>query len=390
MLFVVCLLGFPDRIYAGLGSSDFQLNGFFTQSYIKTDNNNFLGNSTGKGSIDYREMGINASVKLSSRLQFASQLLSRYAGKTDSGDVKLDFLLADYRMLDKRDYGLGISVGRVKNPFGFYNETRDVSFTRESIILPQSIYFERTRDISVSSDGIHFYAHKQTRLGLVNGRMVTAIPRVTDLNTEYALLGDNRPGMFIAKPSFVGRLLFESNDSRFVAAYSHVGMNMDYRPAASEGGGIGDVNFEMKILSLKYNLMRWSFTSEYAQRKISANAIAYIPAVVNNKTGESFYLQSIYRFNHKWRMIARYDVLYSDKNDRDGEAVAGLIPIMNYSRYAKDIMLGIQFTVNRHWMTRLELHRIDGTAWLPKQDNPDASKTVQKWDMLNASISYRF
>jgi hypothetical protein len=45
-------------------------------------------------------------------------------------------------------------VGRIKTAYGLYNTTRDVPFTRPSIVLPQSIYFERTRNLTVSADGV--------------------------------------------------------------------------------------------------------------------------------------------------------------------------------------------------------------------------------------------
>ncbi|MDH3325730.1 MAG: hypothetical protein OEM38_03325 [Gammaproteobacteria bacterium] len=392
------LLLLPDSVYAASKFSNVHMSGFIMQSYIKTENNNFLGSSVGKGSLGYTEIGINGFVKVSPRLQFASQLLSRRAGKTDDGKPRVDFALLDYRLIDKSNYGLGLRMGRVKNPFGFYNETRDVSFTRENIILPQSIYFERTRDLSVSSDAMHVYGHKQTTIGLFNGTFVVGMPRVTDENTEYALLGDSKSGEFVAKPSLIGRVRFESNDSRITGAFSHVRLFLDYDPAESEApsfNGNGEVDFKMNIFSLKYNLMRWSFVGEYAQRKVKSDGIAYIPSDANNKTGESFYVQSIFRFNHKWNVIARYDVLYADKEDRDGMKFTKLllakqVAVKNYSRYAKDIMLGVQFKMSRYWMSRLELHSVDGTAWLPKQDNADESMIERKWKMLNYSMSYRF
>ncbi len=392
-----CLLFIASYVDAATDFKSWQIHGFVTQSYTKTTDNQFYGNSSGKGSLDFTEIGINASVKPFSNLQLASQLLSRRAGEIDNGDIKLDFALVDYRLFDDTVFGMGVRAGRVKNPIGFYNETRDVLFTRESIVLPQSIYFERARDVSLSSDGFHFYGHLQTPVGLLNGQFGIALPRVSTANTEYALLGDDKPGSFISEPSFVGRLRLDSINSRLSVAFSYIKLNMEYEPKASEAGfsGNSEVSFDLRIFSIRYNMMKWSFTSEYAQRRFMFTGMPYIPPPANNKVGESLYFQSIYRFSHRWQYIARYDVLFSDRHDRNGEAfVAGIAALGQtvnaFSRYAKDFMLGVQLNISPNWMARLEAHSVDGTAWLPSQDNPDPALTKRYWNMVNIAMSYRF
>src|SRR5258708_13524927 len=60
----------------------------------------------------------------------------RAAGATDTGVARLDYALMDYRIVSGADASAGIRIGKVKNPLGFFNETRDVIFTRPSILLP--------------------------------------------------------------------------------------------------------------------------------------------------------------------------------------------------------------------------------------------------------------
>ena len=394
VLFLLLIMSFDIHSASAFNYKGAQFHGFIMQSYVKSNTNNFFGNSSDSGSFGFTEIGVTGSLKIASKLQLAVQFLSRRAGELDDGSVKLDFALADYRLIDRSSYGLGLRAGRVKNPIGFYNETRDVSFTRSSVVLPQSIYFERTRDVMISSDSVHVYGHRQFNLGILKSQMGIGLPRVEGENAEYALLGRLRPGEFSANPSFVGRVQFLSNDSRLTTAISHVNLSMDYDSIAQEGiRGDSSVRFKLNILSLSYNLSQWSFTGEYAQRRISANNLdAYIPPVANNQVGESYYFQTVYRLNHKWNLIGRYDVLFSDRSDRDGSIYAQKLSQFNvnsFSRFAKDMMAGIQYTLNRHWMGRVEYHDVDGTAWLPLQDNLNMDK-VRKWRMLNLSVSYRF
>ena len=128
-------------------SGDLQIHGFASQAYIYTSDNDVFGNSDDNGSFGFTEIGINALLRPLPRLQLSAQGLSRRAGQGTSATPRLDFAVADYRLFSQDTNQFGIRVGRLKNPFGFYNDTRDVPFTRPSILLPQSIYFDRIRNV---------------------------------------------------------------------------------------------------------------------------------------------------------------------------------------------------------------------------------------------------
>src|SRR5579862_1797261 len=123
---------------------DYQVHGYAAQGFVLSSGDNFFGHST-NGSLDYYEAGLNAAVQLQSNLMIAAGGAIRTAGITDSGRPRLDYALLDYRFLPgiKSDAGFdanaGLRVGKVKNPLSFFNETRDVIFTRPSILLP-SVY----------------------------------------------------------------------------------------------------------------------------------------------------------------------------------------------------------------------------------------------------------
>jgi len=376
-----------------------QIHGFASQSYIYTDNNNFFGNSSDKGSLDFRELGLNASFQAWKKLHTAVQILSRRAGEFDNGKIKLDFAIADYRIKQTSLYSIGIRAGRVKNPFGFYNDTRDVSFTRSGIILPQSIYFERTRDLSISSDGIQIYGHRDINQGSIQLQLFAAMPRVEDENTELAVLNGDKPGAFTGEPSYLGRLLFKTHDNKFKIALSDVLLNMDYEPTQSEAGFNGDasVQFHLSILSIQFTYAQWSITGEYARRKLDFKNMfsAYVPSFLSETTGESYYLQLSYHLNFHWKVFTRYDVLYQNKNDKDGSEYANNLAAIGvtkpaHSRFAKDMTVGIQWSINTSWMVQFEMHVINGTGWLPLQDNTNIDNATQKWRMASAAVSYRF
>ncbi|HEY6044421.1 MAG TPA: hypothetical protein VIU43_05945, partial [Nitrosospira sp.] len=135
-----------------------QIHGFASQSWLKSSDNNVFGKSSSdSGSFDFREIGLNASMRPLNNLQFSVQGISRWAGKGSQGNIRLDYGFIDYTFLSRETGQLGIRLGRMKNPLGFYNDTRDVPFTRPTILLPQSIYFDRTRKLALAADGMHMY-----------------------------------------------------------------------------------------------------------------------------------------------------------------------------------------------------------------------------------------
>src|SRR5690349_19255564 len=114
---------------------DYQVHGYAAQGFVLSQHNDFFGDST-DGSFNYYEAGINAGVQVSPKLLLAAQAAVRDAGISDDGSVRLDYALADYRLFSEATTQAGLRAGKVKNALGFYNETRDVVFTRPSILMP--------------------------------------------------------------------------------------------------------------------------------------------------------------------------------------------------------------------------------------------------------------
>ena len=103
-----------------------QVHGFLSQALISTSENNFFGKSEDRVSTDFREIGINASWQPIPSFQASLQLVLRDAGKTDDGDIRVDYGLADYALISTETDLWGIRGGRVPTPLGLYNDTRDV------------------------------------------------------------------------------------------------------------------------------------------------------------------------------------------------------------------------------------------------------------------------
>ncbi|AGA35203.1 hypothetical protein TVNIR_3573 [Thioalkalivibrio nitratireducens DSM 14787] len=380
-------------LQAGAGESaprptNLQLHGFATQGVVVTDQNNFFGPSSDRPSLQFIELGLNASVRPRPDTLIAGQVISRRAGgERSDAQPAIDYLLVDRQMHAGPDGHWGIRVGRAKNPFGLFNETRDVAFTRPGILLPQSIYFDRTRSLALSSDGVAVYADRNLPAGDVRLRLGIGRPQ-TGEDLEWVAMGSKQPGSFRGKTSVIGQALYEHDGGRIIAALSAADTGARFR-SPPDGPGNVEFSFTPWILSLQYNAEQWSLTGEYARRP-SSLAGFNPPFMDFDVTGESAYLEYSRRLNHEWTWRLRYDVLYTDHNDRSGQRFAQATGLPAHTRFAKDWSVGLQWQVNPNLMLAAEYHRVDGTGWLPGPDNPDPTATSRRWDMLLGQASLRF
>lgn len=364
-----------------------QLHGFVTQGVIFTSDNNFFGDSE-DGSLDFREIGANLSWRLNPDLQVSAQLLSHRAGESDDGDVRFDYALVDWTPLSGEWGRAGVRLGRVKNPFGLYNKTRDVAFTRPSIILPQSIYFDRTRNLAMASDGAELYLERYADMGTLFVNLILGWPDANDRATEVAFLGRNRPGELNSDFTQLLQVMYEGDGGRYRLGVTAARVNLGYERKDDPVLRSGHFDFDPLIFSAQYNAERWSLTGEYALRKTRVRDFGALPD--RAFTGESYYIQGTYRLRPKLDLLLRYDVLYSDRDDRDGKQYAAATGLPGFVRYAKDWTVGLRYDVTPAFMLRAEYHNVEGTAWLPGLDNVNPASLERRWDMWMLLGSFRF
>ena len=368
----------------------FQVHAFAAINPLDTTSNSFFGGGDGHISTEFWELGINGSWRPRNDLLLAGQLTSRSAGGSDDGSFRVDYGLLDFSPVNTPATRAGIRLGRVLNPLGFHNETRDVAFTRTSILLPQSIYFDRTRDLALSSDGLQFYADRRLGIGDVIFQVNIGLPRAGDDSTERALLGDDFPGDLDGEPSVLGRVILERDGGRWRFGVSGGSVRIDYDPAGpSDPLPDGDIDFRPLIFSAQYNAEQFSLTTEFGPRRFETSGFG---GPSNSTTGESIYVEGLYRFSPEWEAFLRYDVLYSDRDDRSGKRFAAQDPRgrPDHSRFAKDLTAGVTWRISQSVLLRAEYHYVDGTAWLPLADNPNPANTDRHWSIFALQAAFRY
>ncbi|HBV21947.1 MAG TPA: hypothetical protein DEF07_09560, partial [Nitrosomonas sp.] len=384
-----------DAYSLDLGIGDWRAHGFASQGYTYTTGNNFFGNSQKDGSFDFREVGINVMGHVYPNLLIAAQGLYRDAGGSDTDNFRLDFANLDYQLPLNNQSTVGIRLGRIKNPFGLYNDTRDVIWTRPGVTLPQSVYFDALalRQAMISSDGGLVYGRHAFGDHAFNAEFVTANPLDnTGGATEFLTGRASAPGKMTGRPLFVGRAGYQWKEGRFRLLFSIVDLDRKFK-SSSPAIPSGNINTLYPLASAQLNLEKWSFTAEYGQVIMERSGSLTIDGTASKNTSESFYVQSEYRFAPAWTALLRFDAFFANVHDRSGKKTARLTGLPKHSFFAKDITFGLRWEFARNFLVAADYHRIHGTGWLSQADNPQlfqGSGGDANWDLITVMFSYRF
>jgi hypothetical protein len=375
-----------SNLGASIWNDDIQFHGFSAQNFIYTDDNSFFGDSE-NGSFEFWELGINTLWRPLNNLQFAAQAVARDAGKTDDGDIRIDYAFVDYSFAHRSSGTTGVRLGRVVNPLAFYNDTRDIVATRPGILLPQSIYFDVNRNFALSSDGGQLYHEVGNDHGTYTFQLGVFEPRSEDPDFEPAIFFQEVPGKLEGANSWMARILYEYDLGRIRLGLTAAEINVDYNPGTNDPIAPGEFHFIPYILSAQYNNENWSLTAEYARRtteleKFNGPDVEF--------TGTSYFVQGTYRFRPTWEVFLRYDELIWNNEDKNGKEFESLTGMPHYSRFAKDWTIGLRWDVSPRVMLRTELHQVNGTGWLSLLENTSSPDTDQNWQLFAMSASFRF
>lgn len=369
---------------------DYQLHGYAAQGFVLSRHNDFFGDST-DGSFDYYEAGINAAVQVQPNLTFAAQAAIRDAGISDDGSLRLDYAVADYRLVSEASIQAGLRAGKVKNALGFYNETRDVVFTRPSILLP-AVYSDNQnqRSLIFTSPGAQIYG------GAVIGRHDLSFTGT--LNAERDVReSDERLLVTLSVPfdlrigdSWNLQIMDSIDGGRWQFAYSH--FSGQFRlSTAPEIDLAGRFDVDLNVFSARYNAERFTITAEYVLVD-NDNRLTFrgAPFLHQRAAVDSGYLQAEYRLRSDWTLMARMDGFYSDRHDRSGHDFAAANPgVDRRTRFSHDFTVGINWRPGEHWGFWAEHHWINGTATLQPLENPPPVRD-QRWSMLMLMAGYKF
>jgi len=342
------------------------VHGFVSQGFILSSGNNYLADSK-RGSFEFNEAGINFTKGLGDRLRVGLQFFARDLGAVGNYVPKLDWFNLDYRLAD----WLGIRAGRLKAPFGLYNEINDIDSARVPVLLPQSVYPTLNRDILLAQTGGEVYGY---------------VPIKPAGALEYRLYGGT---LFldppIAQPPLAlksfrvpyvvgGRLMWEAPIEGLRVGGSVQALRFDTvytlpatPPMPPPEITIG-IPFVLWLASFEYAAHDLLLAAEYGRWKADLETTIGPVSKVDTVVNERYYVMAAYRLS-SWFYPGVY---YS-------HLVENVDKPMVRDNFQDDLAMTFRFDLNAHWLVKLESHYMHGTLDLsPELNDGTAKKLLQR------------
>ena len=350
-------------------SAPVDVHGFVSQGFILSAENEYLAKSK-SGSFEFSEAALNFTNQVSNSLRVGFQLLAYDMGPIGNYNPSFDWFYVDYRV---RDW-LGIRIGRLKMPFGLYNETNDVDVARVPILLPQSIYQTDHRQYLFAQSGGELYGN----VGLGDAGAL-----------EYRFYGGGLspdipspppPGITVSDASFPyvygARGLWFTPLDGLTAGVSGQVLRLDSNvlidPAVfaffqaqmlvpQDITNAFAVQFHVSrwVASLNYAAHDWDISAEYSRwtgQFESPTPVLFPIEVVN----ERYYVMASHRVSSWFTPGLYYSGYFVDESNRSG-----------HWRYQHDVAFTTRYDLNEHWLLKLEWHLMRGTAALDNRSLND-------------------
>ncbi len=355
-----------------------QWQAFLSQALIYTSDNNFFSDSDDTVSAEMWEAGVLLNVALAERWDYSMQLLGRRISEWSDEDIRLDYAFFSYALLNSQNHNAGFRAGRIRSSYGLYNETRDIPHTRTGIVMPQSVYFDKTRNTFFSSDGLEFYGHHDFDDRRLSYQLFVSKPFADQDEARESLLPVNDVE---GQHSLLAKVSYGNELDGLRTAFTYY--RPQYKFDISEALIVSDKKFysETMVSSIEYNHFDWSLTAEYLRMKFRVLGVQVDftkPLSVFFRRayyGEAFYLQAVRRWDEHWETYLRYE--WSEDREYDASW-----------RDSRDTNIGVSYRPDNHWLFRIEGHYVEGSANLLARDN--FSSRTKYWHALMTQIAYRW
>ena len=345
---------------------ELEIHGFASQGFLLTTENNYLAD-TERGSFEFSEAGINITKPLTDRLRTGMQLFARDLGPIGDYKAKLDWFYLDYRWQD----WLGVRAGRVKLPFGLYNDSADIDAAHSFALLPQSVYPASNRDFLLAQTGVELYGYRELGSAgaldyrLYGGTIFLDVEQeagspfeVVDLTIPYVA-----GGRVLWEPPVEGlRLGASAQRLELDSDLLFGGMPLVFTIDAVLWAGSAEYTREDLLVALEYG--RWHIRSESSDPMVFPGT---------TQVSERAYALAAYRARPWFQPGAYYSIYYPDVEDRKGREAR-----------QHDAAATLRFDVNRHWIVKLEGHYMRGTADLDSDlnDGTDQADLKNHWGLF--------
>jgi hypothetical protein len=340
----------------------FSIIGFGYQDYRSSNANTYEG-ADQRGSWDNGILALDISAKLGNNDTVWAQLESKPTEPTE-----LTWAFIEHHFNDN----VSARIGRIKLPYGLYNEYIDNKALQLSAILPSAYSFR--------ADMVHD-AYKGIGVDWTAGSLLTQV------------YGGN-----VYTPVSNGALTDTFHDRRLIGTRITwnaplEGLHFMFSGWASQSENdtgitttppLGQIGKEYRAMySVEYVSDRFDIKSEHNTHKTpfqsgDSTALPVIPDTPSN-TMNAWYVQSGYKMG-AWTPYLRYDNFIGDQSNTSDP-----------TSYQKDWVIGVNYKINEYVNARIEDHVIHGYGLPVAASYMDpASPASIDWNMMAAEVNFMF
>jgi len=372
-------------------NSKLQVHGFIAQGIIDVNGSNFV-NDDGELSFELTEIGINASYQFSPDIRFASQAVYLNGGNRYSEGVRVDYALIDWSIYHTENWQTNLYIGRIKNYHWLYSSTRDVPHTRPSIILPQSVYFDGTRDMSVGGDGLALATRYYDEvIGELDFNISSTKSSISD-DQSRNIMGRRSNGSLSHDSDLQASIYWRPNYSQWQLGLALTDADFSYEEGQNSSYSSGKIAMKRFYANAEFHGEKWTFNVELLQEQMVIDGLLY-SAFHRDTVGQGGFVQSQYQLTPELQLLARYERFYANKDDKNGvgleKMTSGNIP--NYFGYQNDATFGFSYHLSNNLQVQMERHWIKGTARLTPVVIPDPVVNKNEyWQLSTVQLMYWF
>jgi hypothetical protein len=341
------VLGAAPATAQSIDDLNIQIHGYAAQGFLYTTHNNIFYANSSNGSPAWTEAVLNVSARPIPKLRIAVQ--TRYFLLGSSGNaVILDWAAGDYKVNDR----FGVRFGKVKSPWGLFNETQDIDPSYMWSLLPQCVYDITTRAADLTHNGGVVYG--TIKLGPSAGKMEyrawggeQVIP-TNDGSFNALNAANNGPLNDYTYVTYGAALHWLTPIPGLMLGASEGHANQSY--LALQGGSESIAEWNRVNYFGKYEKDKIMFAAEW-QRQASPGTISLVgrPTTSLSSDPRAWYGMATYKLTGKLT-AGVYD---SQEVDHDQPLGPG--------RYTKDWTVSGRYDFNQFIYLKAEQHFIDGT-----------------------------
>lgn len=367
ILLCACTMPIGHAQEIKLWNRSVQIHGFFSQGFIKTDENNWLTMNTTQGSGAMTDMGLNVSSQITDKFRVGAQVYEHNLGHLGQWHPSLDWAVADYRF----NNWFGIRAGKVKTTLGLYNDSQDLDFLRVFALLPQGVYPTDVRDATISHTGGDLYGTLSLprRLGELS-YVAYAGHRSDSVYSGYPYLVEQW-GIFFRELrglQYGGDLRWNTPVKGLLIGASR--LNQEYtgrgRFIYILNRSAGLVPYETSTRANWMNQFYGSFLFHKlrldAEYRRFYNYVPYVPGSDVSTDVRSWYVAGSYRVRKRLELGSYYS-RYTTKNETGGVAAAFSSSTSDLSdprHHIYDKVVAARIDLNRFTYVKFEGHFMDG------------------------------